>query len=431
MANDRRSDFDVAERRDEAELISSSPYSPSTPAGLLGRLIRSRSFKPPVVIDAPANAGAATRRRARPSAYLISLIACVVVPVLAASLYFAFIASDQFAAEARFAVRAVSSADSGGDKLKSALSAVTSVPAIAGQDAFIVAAYIKSRAIVDDLSKSIDLRDIFRRPEADFWARLPANASAETLTSYWQEMVSAYVDGPSGILTLRVRAFRADDALRIANAVIKASEALANEISMRARADTMKLAEREVRGAESRVVASLADLRRFRDSAGFIDPTAQATSTGLLLTDLLSQKIKLQNNYFVALRAMSPEAPTVQSMKTRLDGLDQQIEEQKAKLTSNSTETGTIASLLPKFEELELQNRFAEKLYSVAQDGLEQARQRAEAQSLYVSVFVPPALPEEARFPERFSLSVAIALTLIVLWGIGALTALIIEDHRI
>jgi capsular polysaccharide transport system permease protein len=430
MANDRSSDLDVAERRGEAEFASAAPFSPVAPSGLLGRLIRTRPAKPPYVIDAAAPVGPSATRWKRPSAYLISFIACVVAPAVAASLYFACIASDQFEAETRFAVRSATN-DPNADKAKPASLSTSPLPVIAGQDAFIVSAYIRSRAIVDDLSKVIDLREVFRRPEADFWARLKRNASAEQLTEYWDGMVSAYVDGPSGIVTVRVKAFRPDDALSISNAIIKASEALANQISVRARADAMKLAEHEVQSAEGRVLSTLADLRSFRDQAGFIDPTQQATSTGALLTDLLAQKIKMQNNYFVASRAMSPEAPTVQSMKARLEALDQQIDEQRAKLTGDAAGASTIASLLPKFEELELQNRFSERLYTLATDGLARARQRAEAQNLYVSVFVPPALPEEALFPERFGLSVVIALGLTVLWGIAALTAAVIEDHRI
>ena len=52
MANKGSSDLDLAERRNEAEFVSSSPYSPSPPSGLLGRLIRGRPSKPPLVIDA-------------------------------------------------------------------------------------------------------------------------------------------------------------------------------------------------------------------------------------------------------------------------------------------------------------------------------------------------------------------------------------------
>jgi capsular polysaccharide transport system permease protein len=101
----------------------------------------------------------------------------------------------------------------------------------------------------------------------------------------------------------------------------------------------------------------------------------------------------------------------------------------KSKLTGKSEE-GTIAASLTKFETLELQRIFAEKLYGLAEDGLERARLRAEQQNIYVTVFVPPSLPQDAKYPERYSLSVLIPIGLLIVWGIFALMAAAVEDHR-
>lgn len=152
---------------------------------------------------------------------------------------------------------------------------------------------------------------------------------------------------------------------------------------------------------------------------------------GRVLEQLIEQRLRLQTEYLVSSRAMSPEAPTLQSIKSRLDQLDIQIAAEKAKLTSQSADPNAIANLLPKYEELLVRNTFAEKLYGLAADGLERARLRAAAQTIYINVFVPPALPQDALFPERFSSPALIALVLFVLWGIGALTAALIEDHRL
>jgi capsular polysaccharide transport system permease protein len=88
-----------------------------------------------------------------------------------------------------------------------------------------------------------------------------------------------------------------------------------------------------------------------------------------------------------------------------------------------------LSAAIVGYEELELKRIFAEKFYAMAQDALERARIRAERQNVYVSVFMPPGLPEEAQFPERLSLSLLIPLGLLIVWGIGALTAAAIEDH--
>jgi capsular polysaccharide transport system permease protein len=367
----------------------------------------------------------------RSSRYLLSLILFVAIPSIVSVVYLAFIASDQYVAEARFAVKATQF-ELDRDKLKSAMSSMGSgsIPSLSGQEAYIIANYVHSRAIIDELSKKLDLRQIFTRPEADFWARLKENANIEKLVEYWDGMVRTYVDGPSGIVTIEARAFRPDDALTLSRAIVEASEKLSNEISARARNDAMKRAEDEVRRSEGMVETALADMRKYRDTEGYIDPLASATSTSQLLQQTMAEEIRLQSDYFVAAKAMSPDAPTVATLKTRIASLDGQISQLKSKLTGNSADASTISASLVKFETLELQRRFAEKLYELAQDGLERARLKAEQQNVYVNVFVPPALPEEAKYPERFSLAVLIPIGLLIVWGIFALMAAAVEDHR-
>src|SRR5262249_10126111 len=150
---------------------------------------------------------------------LWSLILFVLAPSFAAVFYFVFIAAHQFSAEARFAVRQIDA-----ENTETTLSPTTSQSDVnsvganvsftaPGQNDYIVTSYIRSRAIVDDLNAKFNLREIFRRPEADFWARLKRNASIDELTDYWNSMVSTDIDAPSGIVTLQIRAFRADDAV--------------------------------------------------------------------------------------------------------------------------------------------------------------------------------------------------------------------------
>jgi capsular polysaccharide transport system permease protein len=136
--------------------------------------------------------------RLKVSPLLVSFIGCVLVPAFAATIYFAFIASDQPAAEARFAVRQVEiessdrtesasteSSSAGGMNIPSANLSFTAT----GQNAYVVTSYIRSRAIIDDLNAKLNVGDIFRRPEADFWARLKRNATVDELTEYWNSMV--------------------------------------------------------------------------------------------------------------------------------------------------------------------------------------------------------------------------------------------------
>jgi capsular polysaccharide transport system permease protein len=102
----------------------------------------------------------------------------------------------------------------------------------------------------------------------------------------------------------------------------------------------------------------------------------------------------------------------------------------KSQLTGATAEGRTIAASLVTYEELELKRIFAEKLYTMAQDGLERARLKAEQQNIFISTFMPPAMPEDAQYPERLGLSLLIPLGLLIVWGIFALIGAAIDDHR-
>jgi capsular polysaccharide transport system permease protein len=388
------------------------------------------------IIDAPSG----ERTGSGFSDYGATFLAFVVMPAFAVILYLAFLASDQYAAETKFALR-TAQADTIKDKSSSALStsssggstssggSLTGLPSLATQDAYVVAAYIHSPAILSDLAPVVNVRQIYSRQEADFWARLPANASLETMTTYWRSMVSSSVDNMSGIVTVTVRAFRADDALALVHAITAASERLVNDLSTRARRDTMTRAEAEVRRAQDLVQTAIADMRTFRDKEGMISPTVTAESTSALLLVTMSERIRVQGEYTTASRVMSPGAPPLASLKARLDAADQEIEKLRSQLTGSGSKT--VASSIARYEELELQRQFAEKIFVMSQDALERARQIAERQSVFLTAFVPPYLPEEAQFPKRLHYSLLIPICLLLIWGIFAMLAATIRDHQV
>jgi len=94
------------------------------------------------------------------------------------------IASDQYAAEARFTVRGGAA-----PKLDS-LAALTGVPTVQIiQDTKIVLNFIQSRAIVEQLDHKLDLRGIFSRPGVARFCAFNPEKPIEKLVRYWKTMV--------------------------------------------------------------------------------------------------------------------------------------------------------------------------------------------------------------------------------------------------
>ncbi|WP_166141209.1 capsule biosynthesis protein [Methylosinus sp. RM1] len=413
-----------AEERSSRSLVPAAWLRPLAHAPKAARQLAGRVER----IATEANRALESRTRIPP--LWLSFIAFVIVPSFAGAVYFAFFAAEQFVVETRFAVRAIEMEAMATPKGESA--AFTFTPS--GQNAYIVTSYIRSRAIVTDVSSKLDLRAIYRRPEADFWARLRRDATIDALTDYWQSMVETTVDANSSLVTVKVRAFRKGDALALASAIVAASESLVNRISERARRDATAMAEKDVRRAFESVQAALADLHKFRDEFGVIDPSLTGGEIVALLAPLVAQKIKLEGELFVAGHELSADAPTVRVLREQLESAEKQIKELKGRLTSSdgkSPSSSTMSGILAKFEELEVRKALAERFYALSKADHDRALLRANRQSIYLTVFVPPAEPEIARYPHRVTYPVLIFLAFAVVWSIFVLLLATIEDHRL
>lgn len=380
------------------------------------------------------------RARRQLSPAFLSIIVVVLVPATIIAIYLSFIASDQFTSETSFAVRPAeqdssSSPDQDKDKLQNvsvpAGGALGHLPNLASQDAQIVASYIRSPSIIKDLSATIDIRAIFRRPEADFWARLSADPSPEDLRDYWLKMVSTYIDNISGIVTVHVRAFRPSDALDLAQAILRSSDHLVNSLSNRAREDAMRRAEEEVRRADAQMRSVLVDLARYRDAEGFIDPVKMADQTGQLLVQLMIEKMQLESELYVTKGSGATDAPGAASLQTRLESVNGQITQVRSQIAGNSPDGRSLAASLVHFEELEIKRQFAEAMYTFARSGLDRARHAAERQTVYLTVFAPPGLPQDSSYPLRFTSIALISIGLMIAWSIGAMVWASIQDHRL
>jgi capsular polysaccharide transport system permease protein len=290
--------------------------------------------------------------------------------------------------------------------------------------------YITSRAIVDQLDASLDLRRIFSPPEADWWARLPRPSSIEALVQYWRGQVDPFYDPANGTVTVRVRAFTPAEALHLAQAVVAASEQLVNELSARARQDALRNAEAEVAQAETRLKTVLAEIKAFRDREGVIDPGKTADATGSLAGRLRDELVRANAELATLQSYMRDDAPSVKVLKARIRSLETQQRGIAHELTDRDPgHDDTLSRKLSSYEQLDSERRFAEAAYQHTLQGLDQARANADRQQVYISNFVAPSLPEEALYPRRWRSLGVVALIAFALWAIGGLAVQSIRDH--
>ena len=365
--------------------------------------------------------------RARLSPRLLAFVAIVVVPTLPTAFYLFAVASDQYVAEFRFTSTAPRRRASSRPRCWPASPRPARRPRSKSQ---VLVQYIGSRAIVDRIDAALDLRRLFSSPRADWWSRLSLPATIEELVRYWKGQVDPVYDTANGTVTVRVRAFDPGEALRLADAVVTASEALVNQLSQRSRNDALAHANAELAQAEDRLKIVLARTRSFRDREGLIDPARTAEATGTLATRLRDELVKANTDLAILKRYMRDEAPSIQVVSARIRALDAQLRSLGAEMTDpEEARADRLTRRLEDYEQIESERRFAEASYQLALRAVEQARANADRQRVFIASFVPPSLPEEALYPRRWRTLGTVALIAFALWGIGGLAARSVREH--
>ena len=217
----------------------------------------------------------------------IAFFLVVVLPTALTALYYLLIASPIYVSEARFVVRSPQRPQvSGiGVALQSVgLSAATS-------ESFAVHEYITSRDSLRDLQRTVNVAAVIGPKDADVIARYPAfgeSKSEEGLYKGFQRFVTVGYDSSTGISTLRVEAFKAADAHRLASGLLTGGENLINRLNERAQNDALSAAARAETEARTKLANIQEQLAQYRNSQGFIDPEQAARESSQLIGTLLA-----------------------------------------------------------------------------------------------------------------------------------------------
>ncbi|WP_034994080.1 hypothetical protein [Beijerinckia mobilis] len=357
---------------------------------------------------------ARSRQRFWRVCFLATFAAIVVIPTLVASVYYAFIASDQYVSESRFTLR------TGTPPKIDSLSAMTGIPSmLIVQDTLIVTDFLYSRALLEKLEKSIQLREMFARPEIDGWARFDPDKPIEKFVKYWKSMIDVSIKMPAGIVVVTVRAFSPQDSLKIANALLEASESLVNDMNERMQHDAVGLSLQEQKRASDRLLETRVALERARNTEGMLNAEETHKSINELITGVQSGLLKLQQQYDSQIRFVAKTAPQMRTLQQRIDAAKEQITALKAQLTQNdeAQRTKTLSSTMSTLDYLELERKIAERIYEGATTAVEKARLTSESKLMYLNIYVTPVLAEEARYPHRVVNTLLVFLSTLAIWG--------------
>ncbi len=352
----------------------------------------------------------------------------VIIPSSVTSIYIFFFASNQYHSIAAFAIRSGSSApasDFMGFLMSPGADSTES-------NSYIVSDYVQSQTLLEDIASEVDLTDIYNRSGADWLFRMGEDLPIEERLSYWNSMIDVDYDSTSGVIYLEVRSFDPRDSLRISSLVMEKSEKLVNELSAKNRRESVRYAEEAVAKSETRLKAIRKQILQYRKETQEVSPEDDAKIALQLIGQLDNRISEKKAERLKFLSYLDTESPRIRLLSEEIAALENQLQLEKSRVGGGSTGSmgASISERLASFSELALEEEFAQDLFTTALAGLEQARQEANRNSLYLATFIPPTLSDRAQYPNRLLYSLSTFLILLGAWLLCVLMYYNIRDRN-
>lgn len=350
--------------------------------------------------------------------------AIVGLPTLIAGVYFFAIASDLYSSEVKFIVRGPSKGQPIG-----AASLLSSAGLGGSEDTYAVLDYITSRDAARRLEREVDLRALLSRPEGDLITRFPGvwfwRHDFESLYWSYLRFIAVERDSQSGVSTLLAKAYRPEDAQRMARALLEFSEQLVNQLNERSRQDLVGAFQREVDATEQKIAKIGTELTAYRIQQKMLDPKSAATGPVELLANMNAQQTNARAQLAELLKN-SPNSPQIPLIQTRIASLDKLIAEQRTKITGDNN---SVATALTEYERLDVQKLLAEKTLASALASLESAKLEAQKQQLYLETIAQPNLADYPLFPKRAISFTTVVVSCLLAYGIAWLLIASVREH--
>lgn len=353
------------------------------------------------------------------------LIITIVVPTLAATLYYGLIASDVYVSESQFVVRSPDKPTTSG------LGVILKTAGFSnsGDEIYSAQSYVLSRDALRAINRNNDFRNAYSAPSISSFDRfdpLGFAGSFEDLYRYYRKKVSIDHDTTSSISTLTVRAYSPAAAAKFNRELLELAEGTVNRLNERGRQDLIRFAQAEVDDATSKSRDAALNLARFRNVSGVVDPEKQA-SVQLQMISKLQDELIASRNELLQLSAFAPANPQIPVLRTKIAGLSREIDVELNKVAGSSRSLSAAAA---QYQRLQLESQVADKQLAAAISSLEDARNEARRKQAYVERIEQPDIPDSPAEPRRFRGIIAAFVFGLIAYGIISMLLAGIREHH-
>lgn len=348
----------------------------------------------------------------------------VIVPTLLGSIYFGFLASEVYVSESRFIVRSPSKPN------LSPLGMVLSGGNIVGasEESEAVTEFLGSRQALETVNQDGYVTRAWGNGSIFWFDRFGflGKDTGEDLFEYFLGKVTAKDSNTTMVTVLTVKSFNPQSAQVINRRLLEQSEVLVNELSDRARRDSITFAETELARARQEAQKAALALAAFRNREGVIDPELQANA-GLQMIGKLQDQLIASQTQLLQMQTYTPQASQIPYLRTQIRNLEREIAAQTAQLAGGR---GSLSSASVRYQELRLASEYSERQLATALSAYQEAQAEARRKQAYVERISEPSLPDDAAYPRRLRSILGTFVLGLLAWGVASMLLVGVREHK-
>jgi capsular polysaccharide transport system permease protein len=275
--------------------------------------------------------------------------------------------------------------------------------------------------------EQMDLVAVFRPPHADFWSRLwYATPSAERLLDHFRGQVRVIPDSYSGITTMTVRTYSAEDSQRLAQLLLAQGEKLIVDINLRMLNETLRASREEVERAAQRVAAAQDAVTAFRQRERALNPSRSAEIAVGTIGTLEAEATRLRTELQQLLQIARPGSLQIANLRERVAVVERQIDQERARISD--AQQG-VTQQIAGFDRLQLELDLSNRVLAAAVAGFEAATTNAQSQQVFLQRIVEPNLAERSLYPKPLLFTLYVFGGLTLLYGLVWLLVAGVREH--
>lgn len=366
------------------------------------------------------------RRRRRIAALTTKLICFVVIPTFLAGYYFYRVASPMYSSFTEFVIQKSDTPSLSG---AGASSLFKGSPFANAQDSVSVQGYLSSRDAMTRLDSDLGFRQAFQGDKIDAIQRLSMDVTNEATYRIYKKRVQIGFDPTEGIIKMEVVAPTPELAYEFSKALISYAEQNVDQLTQRLRKDQMQGASTGYESAEINFAAAQNKVVLLQEKLGVLSPEGEVAAQMSLIqqieTDIQIRQLELVE----LLDNPRPNETKVSILEKSIQSRKDLVKKLRQEMTIGSEGETSLAKITAELQAAQAQLIMRQELLGVSLLQLETSRIEANRQTRYLSLSVPPVIPDEASYPKSFENTALASLLFAGLYLMFSLTASILREQ--